>query len=295
MINLKIRRTLQSPEGQMELQARLSLPAEGLVTLYGKSGAGKTSLLRIIAGLMSAEEGEIRVNQNLWLKTDIGFRLPPQKRSVGLVFQDYALFPHMSVEENLNYALPSSKSPRHIVEELLEVMELGDLRRQKPALLSGGQKQRTALARSLVQQPEVLLLDEPFSALDYEMRDKLRNYLREIRRRYPLCILLVSHDLPEIIRISDRVLLMEKGIVREADFPEEVLSARELSGECRLVGEILSLRREGSHVFVSLLAGKDTIRLKLKEDKIRSLHLRTGDKIILTSSILNPILEKISL
>jgi molybdate transport system ATP-binding protein len=217
MIEIQVKKRLQAAQGPMLLNVDLQLPGRQLVGLYGKSGAGKTSLLRILAGLFAPDEARITIDGHCWIDTSKGINLSPQQRSVGMVFQDYALFPNMTVKENLRFALKKDQPPG-IVAELIELMELGDLQHQYPARLSGGQQQRVALARALVQQPRLLLLDEPLSALDQELRSRLQQHLLQVHRTYEMTILLISHDPDELQLMADWVIMLDEGqLVRQGD------------------------------------------------------------------------------
>jgi len=152
MISTSLHKTLQTANGIMPLDIELDIYPGEFVTIYGESGAGKTSILKMLAGLLTPDYGKIIVDGTTWLDTSRKINLAPQKRKIGFVFQDYALFPNMSVRKNITYALAKDQDIQ-IVEELIEITELGDLQHQKPNLLSGGQRQRVALARALVQQP----------------------------------------------------------------------------------------------------------------------------------------------
>src|SRR5882724_2547345 len=160
---------LQTADGKLPLDLSFELNKGSILTIYGNSGAGKTTVLRILAGLTEIGSGHIEVDGEAWRNTDRKINLPARKRSVGLVFQDFALFPHLTIKENLEFAL-QKREDRRLVEELIELMELQQLQRSRPANLSGGQQQRVALARAIVRKPRLLLLDEPLSSLDDEMR-----------------------------------------------------------------------------------------------------------------------------
>ena len=176
MIYLDFQKKLYSTQGEVLLKVQCSLKMRELITLFGKSGAGKTTILRILAGLTTPDFGIIKVQDSIWFSSKDKINIPPQKREIGFVFQDYALFPNMSIEENLLFALPKRGDKKHI-EELLEIVELQNFRKVKPSMLSGGQQQRVALIRALVRNPKILLLDEPFSALDAYMSQRLKEEL----------------------------------------------------------------------------------------------------------------------
>ena len=192
---LTLKKELNFAGGKGLLDIDVQIEAGIFVAISGPSGSGKTTLLRLIAGLEKGE-GLIKINNKIWLDTANGLRLLPQQRKVGYVFQNYALFPNMTVRQNLTFALEKNQSPA-IIEELINTMELGELVNRYPQQLSGGQQQRVALARALVRKPPILLLDEPLSALDEGLRSHLQDYILKIHRKYQLTTLLVSHDTRE--------------------------------------------------------------------------------------------------
>jgi iron(III) transport system ATP-binding protein len=192
----------------------------GVVTLLGPSGCGKTTALRVIAGFESAG-GSIEIHGRKVL--DDGVFVPPEKRRVGMVFQDYALFPHMTVASNVAYGLPrGEREPR--VGEVLELVGLTGLEDRMPNELSGGQQQRVALARALAPEPEVILLDEPFSNLDASLRDRVRRELRVILTEARTTAVFVTHDQEEALATSDIVAVMKDGRVLQADTPADLYS-----------------------------------------------------------------------
>lgn len=290
MIQLKIQKKLQSASGEMLLDLDLEIKENEFVTLYGASGSGKTTTLRILSGLTTADKGIIVVDNTIWLNTDKKIQLPPQKRKIAYVFQDYALFPNMSVRENLSYALEKQQD-KTIIEELLSLMELEQLQHQKPAQLSGGQKQRVALARALVQKPRILLLDEPLSAVDNEMRVKLQDYIIQAHRKYKLTTILVSHDISEIYKMSDQVIVLENGKINKQGTPEQVFSSRLVSGKFQFVGEILKIEKENFVYIVAVLVGNNVVKIIAMEEEIQDLEI--GSKVLLASKAFNPILTKI--
>jgi molybdate transport system ATP-binding protein len=222
MIEMNISQRLSGAEGEFDLNFETKIPAGELVALYGPSGAGKSSVLKMLAGLMTPRKGWIKVDGEVWFDEAKHINRKPQLRNLGMVFQDYSLFPNMSVRGNLEFALQKGQ-PKKEVDLLLGLTELKSLQHKMPQHLSGGQKQRVALARALVRKPKILLLDEPLSALHSEMRQKLQNYVFEFHERFGLTTLLVSHDYNEVIKLSKRMLLLEDGRITQDGSPRQIL------------------------------------------------------------------------
>ena len=202
MPSFSIRKRLVACDRIFELDVAASFAEGGFLGVRGPSGSGKTTLLRSIAGLCKPDEGFVRVGEETWYDSRKRVFAPPRRRSVGFVFQDYALFPHLTVFGNVQYAT----GDRRRTEELLEMTRMSDWARHFPRELSGGQKQRTALARALGRKPRLLLLDEPLSALDEELRSSLGEELSRIRRESGVTAILVSHSRSEIERLCTDIL-----------------------------------------------------------------------------------------
>jgi spermidine/putrescine transport system ATP-binding protein len=204
------------------------------VSLLGPSGSGKTTTLRIIAGLEEPSHGDVVVGDRTIT------RLPPRRRNVGLVFQQYALFPHMSVEDNIDYALRVRRAPRAVrrrrVDELLEIASLERLRHRRPAELSGGQQQRVALMRALAHEPPVVLLDEPLGALDRNLREQMQIELKRIQTEVGVTTIYVTHDQDEALSMSDRIVVMADGHIEQIGTPKAVYTRPESAFVARFVG-----------------------------------------------------------
>jgi molybdate transport system ATP-binding protein len=220
MLRVDVEKQLWTSEGERKLEVCFQLPEYHCIALYGRSGAGKTTLLRMIAGLTLPERGSIFFKEQCWYESLRCFQLPTQKRQVGFVFQDYALFPHLTVKQNIEFGL--KRSERYRAQGILEQVGLSVLKDRKPFQLSGGQQQRVALARALANRPQLLLLDEPLSALDHEMRQKLRQELMGIREQKQTTILFVSHHLPDIFALADQVIVLDYGKKIKEGSPFEV-------------------------------------------------------------------------
>jgi spermidine/putrescine transport system ATP-binding protein len=219
------------------------LVAEGeFLTVLGESGSGKTTLLRVIAGFEAADWGEI------WMSGERLDHLPPYRRRVNTVFQHYALFPHLTVEENVAYGLRVAKvAPAEIksrVEEALAMVKMSAFARSKPATISGGQQQRVALARALVNRPQLLLLDEPLSALDANLRRQMQLELKSLQREVGISFVFVTHDQEEAMVMSDRIALLRSGELEQVASPREIYSRPATSYTAQFIGHTNLLRGE---------------------------------------------------
>ena len=215
MIHINVERKMMGFDGVKTLKIETRLPENQLICITGHSGAGKTTLLRMIAGLTRPDKGIIQIGETTVFDSFQKINIPPQKRNIGFMFQDYALFPNMTVEENIAFA-QSREKDKDWINRLLEIFGLKALKKQKPDKLSGGQKQRVALARALARKANILLLDEPLSAVDHEMRTELQEEILKTHQLFGSTILLVSHDEDEINKMASHILSIdgEKSILR---------------------------------------------------------------------------------
>ncbi len=243
------------------------VPAGSLTALLGPSGSGKSTLLRSIAGLDLPDSGTITINGRD--VTDV----PPQKRGIGFVFQHYAAFKHLTVRENVAFGLKIRRKPKAKIKEkvdnLLEVVGLAGFQRRYPSQLSGGQRQRMALARALAVDPEVLLLDEPFGALDAKVRKELRQGLREIHDRTGITTVFVTHDQVEAIDVADRIAVLNKGRIEQVGSPNDVYDSPANAFVMSFLGAVSSLNgalvrphdiRVGRDPEMAIAAGDDSVR-----------------------------------
>ena len=260
MIEINVSKVLGSHREKMHLHLELKIQKGHFITLYGVSGAGKTSTLRLLSGLLVPDTGRILVNGIPWFDADKKINLSPQQRKVGYVFQDYALFPNMTVHQNLAFALRKGQK-ESIIGELTDLMELGDLLKRMPDTLSGGEKQRVALARALVQRPEILILDEPLSALDHKMRIKLQEHLLKVHATYDLTTILVSHNIGEIVKLSDRIYELENGrVIREGN-AADFFASEGMGEKSKFSGEVVKIEKEGEIYVVSVLIGTSIVKV----------------------------------
>ncbi|MBX3455116.1 sulfate/molybdate ABC transporter ATP-binding protein [Ferrovibrio sp.] len=252
-----------------------------LVALLGASGSGKTTLLRILAGLDWPDQGDVQVDGTDWLA------LETQKRHVGFVFQHYALFQHMRVRDNVAFGLnvrprgqrPAADEIRAQVDELLNLVQIGNLGDRFPSQLSGGQRQRVALARALAIKPKLLLLDEPFGALDARIRKDLRRWLRELHEQLGMTTIFVTHDQEEAFELADRVVVMGQGRIEQIGTPDEIYDAPASPFVARFLGNVNEITAEiaDGHISVSgaetdglqrLAAGDGAIQLFVRPHEI---------------------------
>lgn len=215
MIQIDIHKRLHGSKGNMDLDVNLEIQKGEFIALMGESGSGKTTLLRVLAGLEKAE-GNIAVEDIIWLADQK--MLPPQQREIGFIFQDYALFDNMSVEENLLFV----NDDKILAKRLLEMTELTGLASRNVKGLSGGQKQRVSLCRAMMKKPKLLLMDEPLSALDPMMRTKLQDEIGELHKTFGTITIMVSHDTDVSYQLADRILVLDHGKIIADGTPQEI-------------------------------------------------------------------------
>ncbi len=214
------------------LDVEFEAPAGAITALFGPSGSGKSTVLRAIAGLQSMDAARVSCAGATWTDTAAGLAIPPHRRPVGFVFQDYALFPHLTVREQLALSLghrPAAERPARI-ESLLQLVQLQELGDRRPATLSGGQQQRAALARALARDPAVLLLDEPFAAVDWALRESLRRELVRLQRALSLTVVLVTHDFEDVAKLASHLVVLEGGAVTASGSVESLTARNAVPG-----------------------------------------------------------------
>lgn len=269
------------------------------ITLLGSSGCGKTTTLRIIAGLEQPDAGSV------WLDGREVTGLEPNQRDVNTVFQNYALFPHMNVAENIGYGLKLKKVPkseiRKKVSQMLELVQLEGYEKRKPSELSGGQKQRVAIARALVNNPEVLLLDEPLGALDLQLRRAMQIELKHLQKKLGITFIYITHDQEEAINMSDRIAVMRDGRIEQIGTPDEIYNHPKTSYVATFVGNANILHGvaesiQGQNAIVKI--GNDKVIVKLEtsqqdtEDTGGKQHLAAGEKVTLAVRSENILLQE---
>ncbi|MGH2327091.1 sulfate/molybdate ABC transporter ATP-binding protein [Campylobacter taeniopygiae] len=262
---------------------------QGKITaIFGESGAGKTTLLKIIAGLIKPNCGYLEVDNEIWFDHKKNINLNIQKRKIGFMFQDYALFPNMNVKENLSYANKNEKK----INEFLELMNLKELAKAYPKELSGGQAQRVALARALIREPKILLLDEPLSALDFKMRMNLQDELAKILHHFKITTLFVSHDITEIYKLSHKIIEIQNGKIIKNLIKNEFFTQANLSAKLRFSATLLEIKKSDILIIFTLLLNQNIVKITLSEEEFLKDYqdIKIGDTLLLSIKAFNPIL-----
>lgn len=283
MIKLDFSKTLNGSNGEFVLEVNESIALGSRVAFFGKSGAGKSTILKILAGLENIGRGKIIVNDEVW--NDCSFALPPQKRNIGFVFQDYCLFPNLSVLHNITYG---KNTNMNVAKELIEMMELEALCDYKPSKLSGGQAQRVALARALANSPKILLLDEPFSALDGGIKNKLLAEVLHLQKRFGFTLILVSHDIAEVYRLSQEVIVLNNGKVLSRSSPKGTFGRSNI----QLVAQVLEIKNNDLVCEVCVLVGGEVLSFVAHPSELEGIAIGESVEIVLKS--FSPMIRKIA-
>jgi molybdate transport system ATP-binding protein len=284
MISLNIKKELHGSNGVMNLDINLSLQNGEFVALSGVSGSGKTTLLRVLAGLEEAF-GEIIVDSEIWLNEKI--KKPIQKRDIGFVFQDYALFPNLSVIDNLLYV----KKDKDLAKQLLSLTDLYELKNRYPNSLSGGQKQRVSLCRALMKRPKILLMDEPLSALDPNMRLKLQDEILTLHKEFKTTTIMVSHDPSEMYKLASRVLVLKDGKIIDDGLPKDILLKTQGSQKFSLEGELLDIIKVDVINIAIVAIGQQIVEVVISN--IEAQNLIIGEKVNVSTKAFSPTIKKI--
>lgn len=289
MIKVSVAKKLHGQNGEFEFCADLSIDFVGLVSIFGPSGSGKSTLLRMIAGLEKPDSGTIEINGDIWFDGQKGINLPPQKRKIGFVFQEYSLFPNMTVIENIMFA--QQKPDRQKALKILKSVELEEMQKASIARLSGGQKQRVAIARALAYEPQILLLDEPFSALDSTVKHKLQDEILKIKKEFSIPTVFVSHDKEEVFRLSDLVGIVKDGKITELKHPTEAFFDSKLSGKFAFYGRVLSIKKADIANLAYISVGGQIVQALLTDDDLK--QIKEGDEVTVAAKAFNPIVRRL--
>ena len=282
MIKIDISKKLHGANGEMNLNINLEIKQGDFVALAGLSGSGKTTLLRILAGLEDAK-GTLEIDNNIWLNEK--FCLASQKREIGFVFQDYALFPNFSVLDNLLYV----NKDKELANYLLKMTEIEELKNRFPQTLSGGQKQRVSLCRALMNRPKILLMDEPLSALDSNMRTKLQNEILTLHKEFNTTTIMVSHDPSEIYRLANRVVILNFGKIINDGTPKDILLKTKGSQKFSFEGELLDIVKVDVIHIAIVSIGQQLVEVVVSKEEVKNLKI--GQKVSLSTKAFSPTIQ----
>ncbi|MDN5125445.1 ABC transporter ATP-binding protein [Aliarcobacter butzleri] len=279
MIEIKINKPLHGSNGTMNLDIDLKINKGEFVALSGLSGSGKTTLLRILAGLENAT-GTLKIDNEYWLNEK--YSKDSQKRDIGFVFQDYALFPNFTVLQNLLYV----KKDKELAKHLLDMTDMYELKNRYPNSLSGGQKQRVSLCRALMNKPKLLLMDEPLSALDPQMRTKLQNEILTLHKEFNTTTIMVSHDPSEMYRLASRVLVLDYGKIVNDGLPKDILLKTKGSQKFSFEGELLDIVRVDVIDIAIISIGQQLVEIVLTKEESKTLKI--GQKVNVSTKAFTP-------
>lgn len=289
MIQVSIQKKLHTATGNLPLNIQFEVKKDEFITIFGESGVGKTTILRMLAGLTLPDSGYIEVDGQVWFDSRRKINIPIQKRSLGFVAQEYSLFPNMSVHENLCYAL-ENQNDASMIDELLDTVHLTELKNRYPQNLSGGQKQRVALIRAILRKPKIFLLDEPLSALDYTLRAQLQDEILLIHKKLNMTTLLVTHDLSEVFKLSHRIIWLENGGIKKEGDPKKIFDEQNISGKFKFSGIIINIMQEDFLYILTVQIGNNLTKVVVADDTVKNLNI--GDKILVAAKAFNPIIMK---
>jgi len=274
MIHIDIQKELQGSNGKMDLDISIDIKSKSFLAISGKSGSGKSTFLRILAGLSEAK-GKIVVDDEVWL--DSNFSLDIQSRQIGFVFQDYALFDNMTISQNLLFV----NKDKELAHTLLDICELQDMSHRLPSMLSGGQKQRVALCRAMMKRPKLLLLDEPLSALDVQMRTKLQDEILRLYQHFGTTTLMVSHEPSEMYKLSDRIVVLDQGKIIKDGTPQQILLHNKGSQKFSFDGKVLDIIKADT-IYIAIVAiGQQIVEVVLTPKQAKSISVE--DRVSLSS------------
>lgn len=294
MLKADIQKKLSGQQGEMNLQISFELPNLQFLSLYGESGVGKTTILRCLSGLCSPDKGIIEYNGKILFDSQKKINIKPQQRNIGFMFQNYSLFPNMTIRQNLFYAAKknygnNSKEKEDLINEFLQMSNLTQLADQKPSRLSGGQKQRVAFFNTLISGSKLLFFDEPFSALDLDMHKHLQNELKKFVERFQLTAILVSHNLSDIFKLSNRVIEIKKGKIFNDGSPSQVFLTD--NHYKKFNAEIIAIETEAESCVITLLAGNAPVKISIVKQEAENYSV--GDQVqIDTKTFYSSILKK---
>ncbi|CBG40546.1 ATP-binding cassette domain-containing protein [Helicobacter mustelae] len=287
MIEVDLKKSLNGAGGKFTLELRASFAPKKLHAIFGESGSGKSTFFRMLSGLATPDSGRILQEKQIFFDKSQKINLPTWKRKIGFVFQDSSLFPHLNVYKNLVFGLdPALKDHIHPLISLLNLEHLCD---KSPRHLSGGQSQKVALARAILHNPSILLLDEPFSGLDQNSKTLLQQELKKLLSHFPLTTFLISHDISEVFFLADEVFVLENGRFSKSGSPQQVFlqNSHHSSAFC---GEILQIDAVNQTRIAQVLVQDIILQILLREDQ---KSLKIGDRILLENHLICKNIQKI--
>ena len=286
MIEIDIKKSFKNKYEKIDFHFKTIIEDNSINAIFGQSGSGKTTLLRLLSGLETPDSGYIKVDNKIWFDSKKKINLAVQKRDVGFVFQDYALFPNMSVIQNLRFA--QAEKNEDFLQELLEIVELQDIQNKLPDALSGGQKQRTALARAVARKPKLFLLDEALSALDNTMRQQLQGDIEKIHKNFKMTTLLISHDIAEVYKLASHVKIVKNGKILKEGLPDILFDESKISGKFKFSAKILKIQKADTIFVVTLLIGSNLTKVVATKEEVDKMSI--GDNVLVASKAFNPII-----
>ncbi|NNF34902.1 MAG: ATP-binding cassette domain-containing protein [Saprospiraceae bacterium] len=290
MPKINIKKYLSGPSEDFRIDIKLEFQKESVIALYGPSGSGKTSILRMIAGLLKPDSGSIVYDGKVWFDGEERINTSIQSREIAMVFQGTSLFPHMSVLQNLNYAAQGKWKKVELL-NIANNFQLSDHLTKNIRVLSGGQKQKVELARAILRRPKLMLLDEPFNALDIENKSILKKVLADQIIQYGITTILVSHDMGEVIALTDKIYVLDEGKIIKQGNPLTVFSEKTALTNFQISGEIVNIRHDEILNIVSILVGKQVVKVAAHHSEIQ--NMKVGDMVSMSSKAFNPILTRL--
>lgn len=290
MINIAINKKFKGNRNEFELKVNFDFSEGEVIGVYGKSGAGKSSLLRAICGFETVDEGFIKINNKIWLCSEKKINIPTQKRRIGLLSQEYNLFPNFNIEQNILFSAPKNYN-KELFHKLINTAGVNELLKEFPYHLSGGQQQRIALIRALMREPQLLLLDEPFSALDKKMRDTLLDLLITFKKSLSFTCLFVSHDVSDLQKIADIILHLEDGKVIDFGRTNKLFAKSNISGKYKIIGKVVTIQKSDLVFIVEIIYENSLMKIIATEDEIKNVNI--GDNVVISAKAFNPIFSKI--
>ena len=290
MPKIELFKELPAEGKSFEINIDLNFKESQIVAFYGESGAGKTSILRMISGLMKPDRGKIEYAGNIWFNSVKKINSNIQSREVAMVFQGTSLFPNMTVSKNLEYAA-QGKFSLSFINDIAKDFRINEFLYRNAKNLSGGQKQRVELARSILRKPKLLLLDEPFNALDHNLKNSLRSRMLQLIHEMGITTILVSHDVGDVISMADYVYEIKEGSIINKGTPLDLFTDEPSFSNFHITGEVIDIKFDNILSIVAILIGKQIVKIAAHPSEVSDVAV--GDLVSINSKAFNPIIQKI--